>query len=244
MKDKHIEYEALSAYVDGESTERNTIEAHLAQCARCRDEVENMHLMRASLRALERPAASTAFTESVLQRLEAEEAAHKGLFARAAASKYRWASALAAGLLVLLAGAWLFDLTGPSESNNTTSVGPMAVAPSEDAEAYPESADLPNTLDLELFSEMPPDSAMYAETTALFDPASEVMGYEEVLDSLDEVTYEEFVTAVATTLPDENETLDYGLYESEIEVWEDMMALDESSFRDAVDMLDEYLTRG
>jgi anti-sigma factor RsiW len=130
--------ERLSAYLDGElpTSERAPLERHLAGCAECRRELDELREVRALLRALPVPAAPRSFTipaggavpEPIAPRQAARAGRAGGLIARAA--QWTGGVAAAAGLLLVL-GSALSGLGGfhAGGAESTSSAGAPAAAP-------------------------------------------------------------------------------------------------------------------
>jgi anti-sigma factor RsiW len=111
--------ERLSAYLDGElpASERAPLEHHLAGCAECRRELDELREVRALLRSMPVPALPRSFTipaggavpVPIAQRRTARSGRAGGLIARAA----QWAGGIAAAAgLVLVLGSALSGLGG------------------------------------------------------------------------------------------------------------------------------------
>jgi len=142
MTDQHPE-ELLAAYVDGEldDAERRAVEAHLAACARCREDVELARASVARLRALPELEAPAGAASRALA-----EASGGGRAAAAAARPPRWArwipAAAAAVLVAVVAVVALKPSGGSSEASNRNLFTPAeggaaAIAPSATAVPVP-----------------------------------------------------------------------------------------------------------
>jgi hypothetical protein len=110
--------ERLSAYLDGElpASERAPLERHLAGCAECRSDLDELREVRGLLRSMPAPALPRSFTipagavpEPIAPRRAARSGRAGGLIARAA----QWTGGIAAAAgLVLVLGSALSGLGG------------------------------------------------------------------------------------------------------------------------------------
>lgn len=124
----------LAEYVDGTlpDEERALVDAHLATCARCREEIQAAGRAIAALAALDEEPVPLGVTGPVLA--EAEQATgHAISHRRPTGDRFRWAGGLAATAALLLVAAVLVpQLTGRS---NDETAGGAARAPTAEAGA-------------------------------------------------------------------------------------------------------------
>jgi anti-sigma factor RsiW len=143
-RNRHIPIEDLSAYADGEvltTSQRTAIEAHLASCQLCRDELESLQAVSSLLADLPEPAIPRSF------RLTPSDVASEDIAAAQPISiepwivrnqsKFRWAGLAAAVLLVMVITADLFSDTSTDDSADFTLTQDSVeeIAPAEDAPA-------------------------------------------------------------------------------------------------------------
>ncbi len=262
MNDKdmenHLDYETLSAFVDNEANDAQHIESHLKDCASCRNTVDTIRAMHVALHNAPRPETNRAFTEKVMARVAAEETAATPLFGhRTPLRRYqRPVYALAATVLVLIAGGWLFQAYLDVYSGESPAIGPITLVETESDPAGHLGSDLPEGLDASLFADTFQTDSTYSDvwyyedayldddTTLLL--ASDPGGYDQVLEYLDEISFDELLMAVAANIPKESlESYEYpSAYLAQADVWEDLMALDEDTLQQVLHRLDNYLTRG
>ena len=118
--------ELLSAYLDGELKGRSLgrLEAHLARCAACRDELERLRAMDRVLDALEKPTAPDGFENRLAARLAGET--ERVVPIRRLVGVRRVVAAVAAAVVLVAGAALLMNQT--SRRVTSTPTGGLAVA--------------------------------------------------------------------------------------------------------------------
>ena len=244
MNKNHINSEDLSAYADGEAADSSHIEEHLAHCSSCREELNAVRFVQSTLHALPRPGHNADFTDKVLTQLENNASDNSNTIALSSKRQIRWISYVAAAaVLILLASVWvvrpeLSTIPGSESSNDVY----VAFIPDETHYDYLLDTDVPFTFDVELLSELIDDEvpADNQDTRMLF--AMNFTGHEDIMMEFEHLSYDEVISVMAASLSPQ--LLESEMYSPQAEIWDNLMALDETSFEYVLYMLDDYLSQG
>jgi hypothetical protein len=127
--------ELLAEYVDGTlaDDQRAGVDAHLATCARCREEVEAAGLAVSALAALPEEPVPLGVTGPVLT--EAEAAGRPAPRRRPARERFRWAGGLAAAASLLLVAAVLLPLLATRATKEAAEGGSQRAPTAEAGDA-------------------------------------------------------------------------------------------------------------
>ncbi len=244
MNEKHIHSDDLSAYADGEAIDSSYIEEHLAHCSSCREELNAVRFVQSTLHALPRPGHNANFTENVLAQLENNTSNNSNIIALSSKRNFRLISYVAAAAVVIvLAAAWVIrpelSIIPGIESTNDVFV---AMIPDDTHNDYLMDTDVPFTFDVELLSELIDDEIPADNQDARMLFAMNFTGHEDIMVEFEHLSYDEVISAMAASIAPQ--LLESEMYLSHAEIWDNLMALDETSFEYVLYMLDDYLSQG
>ena len=248
MNEKHIHNDDLSAYADGEAVDKFKIEAHLAYCSQCRDTLNALRFMQSSLYNLPRPGYNADFTENVMAQIahiENNASNSSNIITLIRKRQIRWMSyAAVAAMFILLAAAWVIrPEMSTIPGNDSASNVYIAMTPDEiHDDDYLLGADVPFTFDVELLSglideDVPSDNQ---DVRMLF--AMNFTGHENIMVEFEHLSYDEVISAMAASVAPQ--LLESEMYSAHAEIWDNLMALDDTAFEYVLYMLDDYLSQG
>ena len=211
MMDHETTQDLLSSYLDGDLTpeQRAEVDAHLAECEACREELELLQLTLDALHDLPELEAPAGFADAVMDRVEAEEEAAKVVpITRARRRVPMWAPvAMAAAACVMVGLVWVaapWRLVGSDRASESAAPMGMAEAAGE-MEEYDAIADA--SADEERTAEKSREARARAEEPAVAlaeaEPAEDLPAQHEATggDALADVASGQIDSRIAEVAP-------------------------------------------